>query len=112
MRPRKNARLPGNYPTEGCGIPMRITRLFPMKLKDVTVASLKDSKKESDVICIPEMMSLFDCFEKNDFNTSVCQQQAKALEHCYTTHTARKNEVKTKKIQQATLTNNKQKLTL
>lgn len=83
MRPRANGRKPSNYPLDGCGIPMRITRLFPLKLKDVTVETLEASRREDDVVCLTEMMSLFDCFEKHEFNRTPCQQHVLALEHCY-----------------------------
>lgn len=83
-RRRANGREPSNYPTDGVGIPMRITRLFPMKLKDVTVESLSEKQTmKSDVVCIQEMMTLFDCFEKHDFERGPCQSSILALENCY-----------------------------
>lgn len=95
---RKNGRRPSNYPIDGAGIPMRITRLFPMKLKEVTIESLEDKKRESDVVCIQELMSLFDCFEKNEFDRKSCLQQAKALENCYSTSQDMRIEMKKKRL--------------
>lgn len=97
MKLRKNGREPSNFPTDGCGIPLRITRLFPMKLKEVTLDSLESNKRETDVVCIQEMMSLFDCFEKNEFDRKACEQQAKLLEHCYSTNMDRKAESKARR---------------
>lgn len=96
MRPRKNGRLPSNYPTDGCGIPLRITRLFPMKLKDVTIESLDKQKKQSDVVCLTEMMSLFDCFEKNEFNRAHCENFVTNLENCYTSYQKSRDQMKAK----------------
>lgn len=96
MRLRKNGRAPSNYPVDGCGVPMRITRMFPMKLKDVTLDKLHEQRAVSDVACINEMMTLFDCFEKSDYNSVACQQQANLLEQCYTAHMAKKSEFKMK----------------
>lgn len=93
MRPRKNGRNPSNYPTDGVGMPLRITRLFPLKLKEVTLDKLQTKDKERDVYCITEMMNLFDCFEKNDFDRTTCKQHVLALEHCVTSH---KNKAKNK----------------
>jgi len=99
MRPRRNGRLPSRFPTDGVGIPLRITRLFPMKLKDVTIKSLEESKKESDLVCMTEMMSLFECLEKHDFDQKLCQQHANALEHCYSSFRAMKRAAAAKKEQ-------------
>lgn len=95
---RKNGREPSNFPTDGVGIPLRITRLFPMKLKEVTLDSLESNKKEKDVLCIQEMMNLFDCFEKNEFDRKACEQQAKVLEHCYSSSMDAKAESKAKRL--------------
>lgn len=96
MRPRKNGRKPSNFPLDGCGIPLRITRLFPMKLKDVTIESLDRQKKETDVVCLTEMMSLFDCFEKNEFNRKHCENHVKSLENCFTSYRSRKDQINVK----------------
>lgn len=97
IRLRANGREPSKFPTDGVGIPMRITRLFPLKLKEVTLSSLESNRKESDVFCIQEMMNLFDCFEKNEFDRKACEQQAKVLENCYTTNQSLKLERKAKR---------------
>lgn len=99
MRPRKNGRRPSNYPLDGCGIPLRITRLFPMKLKDVSIESLVEEKNTSDVVCLTEMMSLFDCFEKHEFNRSLCQKHVMALEHCYSSFRSERGKKKAKGAQ-------------
>lgn len=80
MKLRGNGRRPSNWPLDGAGIPLRITRLFPMKLKEV---SFDTKKQESDVVCLTEMMSLFDCFRDNDFAVTHCENQVKALKSCY-----------------------------
>lgn len=98
IKPKKNGREPSNFPTDGVGIPMRITRLFPMKLKEVTVSSLESTRKETDLFCIQEMMNLFDCFEKNEYDRKACEQQAKILENCYTTNQALKQERKARRL--------------
>lgn len=97
IRPRKNGRVPGNYPQEGCGVPLRITRLFPMKLKDISVDKLKEGQMEIDNVCNQEMMALFDCFEKNDFNAVICKQQAVALAQCHGSFMKKKSELKAEK---------------
>lgn len=98
MRPRKNGRRPSSYPTDGCGTPLRITRMFPMVLKDVSVDKIKEQRPESNVVCISEMMALFECFEKSDFNANTCKLQADTLEQCYNNHmTARMNRKAEKK---------------
>lgn len=86
MRPRKNGRRPSNYPIDGAGVALRITRLFPMKLKDITIDDLNQKSKDSQDTCINEMMALFDCFEKNDFDKAQCKQHVSALEHCVNSH--------------------------
>lgn len=83
-----------NWPVDGCGIPMRITRYIPMKLKDVTDEYLERGTKESDVVCINEMMSLFECFEKHEFQREPCENFVKSLEQCYSTKATKKAESK------------------
>lgn len=97
MRPRANKRFPSNYPTDGCGIPLRITRYFPMKLKEVTLETLQEKKQGSEPVCMHEMMSLFECFERNDFDKKLCQQQATALENCFSANARKKVINKTRK---------------
>lgn len=94
IRLRKNGRRPSNFPLDGGGTPLRITRIFPMKLKEVSLDKLEASKKESDVVCISEMMSLFDCYEKHDFTRGPCQQYISALEHCYSSFRAERGKMK------------------
>lgn len=84
LQTRKNGGKPSNYPTNGVGVPLRITRLFPMKLKDITIKDLEEKQtRTSDVVCLTEMMSLFDCFERNEFDRSPCQQHVQALQKCH-----------------------------
>lgn len=83
MRPRANGRAPSKFPTDGVGVPLRITRMFPMKLKDVTIEKLEQQKRIDDKACIPEMMTLFDCLEKSEFNRQVCQSHVESLQSCY-----------------------------
>lgn len=97
LRPRANGRRPSSYPTDGVGMPLRITRLFPMKLKEVTVKTLKEEKHETDVVCITQMMSLFDCFERNEFDRTLCKQHVDDLELCYSSYLKNKNTNKMKK---------------
>lgn len=99
MRPRGNGRRPSNFPLDGAGIPIRLTRLFPMKLKPVTIESLQASKTETDVVCLTEMMSLFECFEKHEFDRSPCQQHVSALDHCYSKYRIEKGKKKSKGAQ-------------
>ena len=68
-----------------------------MALKDVSLDKLKEQRTESNVVCITEMMSLFDCFEKSDFNTENCQAQAATLEQCYASHMTAKVKHKAEK---------------
>lgn len=92
-RIRANGREPSNYPTDGVGVPLRITRLFPMKLKDVTIDSLKKDKGiKGDVVCIQEMMNLFNCFEKHDFERGPCLPSINALDNCYSSFTSKKKQ--------------------
>ena len=84
---------------------MRITRLFPMKLKDVTIGKLNEMKSESGNVCMDEMMSLFNCYEKNDFSSNMCQVQAQALEQCYLSHLKSSREAKAKRIASMELRN-------
>lgn len=100
MRVAKNGRNPSNYPTDGVGVPLRITRMFPMKLKDVTLDKLKDKRIESEVVCINELMSLFDCFENSDYNAKICQTQANLLEQCYSSHMLKKKTLKAERRQE------------
>lgn len=94
VRPRAGTKNPSNFPIDGVGYPMRITRLFPMKLKDVTIDKIEEAKRQNDIACMTEVMNLIDCFEKHDFNMSFCQQQSKALESCYSMGSAKKLERK------------------
>lgn len=71
-----------------------------MKLKDVSVESLKEVKKLEDVVCITEMMSLFDCFEKNDFDSRPCLQLSKALEDCYSNFSVAREERRLQLVKQ------------
>lgn len=95
IRPRRNGREPSNWPVDGCGVPLRVTRYIPMKLKEVTPAYLeKGAKKESSVFCIEEMMSVFECYEKHEFRREPCENFVQALEHCFSTNMDRRIEAK------------------
>lgn len=95
IRKRFNGRKPSNYPCDGVGIPLRITRLFPMKLKDVTIESLKESASKKNVVtCLPEMMSLFDCLEKHDFDKKACSECVAKLEDCHTSNNNKQTATK------------------
>lgn len=85
----KNGRGPSNYPTDSAGIPLRITQYIPMKLREITPDYLKKKEKnqgKNDVVCLPEMMTLFDCLSKNEYDKRLCIQQAKSLQNCYSAY--------------------------
>ena len=77
---------------------MRITRLFPMKLKDVTIGKLNEMKSESGNVCMDEMMSLFNCYERNDLSSSMCQVQAQTLGQYYLSHLKSSRGAEAKRI--------------
>jgi len=72
-----------------------------MKLKEVDIDNLKTSRKESTVFCIPEMMSLFECYERHDFDPQRCMKQSEVLEKCYAAHKAAANTSKDKRLNKA-----------
>lgn len=96
---RPNGRNPSNYPCDGAGVPLRITRVKELALPHVTIDSIMDKNKslKGDLACIPEMMTLFDCFEKHDFNRAQCKQQMQNLESCYSNHLTNKRQLKSAK---------------
>ena len=98
---KRTGRTPSNAPLDGAGVPLRITRLFPMKLKDVTIESIEGKKQGKETACMPEMMSLFECLERNEFNDKPCLGQAKTLENCYSTHMIEKRTAKALRQQKA-----------
>lgn len=99
IKTRKNGRAPSNWPVDGCGIPLRVTRYIPMTLKEVTSKTLEKGTRETDVVCISEMMSLFECFEKHEFQRGPCENFAKSLEQCYTANMIKKAEGKERRKQ-------------
>lgn len=94
QRLRKNGRKPSNYPTDSAGIPLRITQMLSFKLPEITPESIELSKREKDVVCINEMMTLFDCFQKHEFDKTFCEKQAMALENCYSNFMTRRQKRK------------------
>lgn len=98
IRPRKNGRKPSNYPVDSCGVPLRITQVFPLKLQPIKLEQLIDKKEKiTDVVCVPEMMKLFDCLSKHEFDKTKCVQQTKSLEQCYVTSKAAQKDLKVKR---------------
>lgn len=65
-----------------------------MKLKEVSLEKLQQKDKQDDLSCMNEMMTLFDCFEKNDFSSQLCQQHVSALEQCVNSHKNNKQKNK------------------
>lgn len=85
-RGMKNGRKPSRFPTDSAGQPLRITQYIPMKLKPVTVEALEEKASrvdKNDVVCLPEMMNLFDCLSKHEFDKNLCKLQATTLQTCY-----------------------------
>lgn len=96
---RRNGRQPSNYPTDGVGIPLRITRHIDLTLPEVTPETIRDARKEKDIVCMSEMMTLFDCFQKHEFDKNQCENQAKALEHCYKSYVTQKDSRRVRKAE-------------
>jgi hypothetical protein len=63
-----------------------------MKLKEISLEDLEDRSVKTEAQCSQELLSLFDCFEKNDFSSQACQKQAAALQQCYTKSLAASNK--------------------
>lgn len=84
-RIRKNGRRPSGWPLDGAGIPLRITRMFPLKLADKKLEHIEaaDKTKERDVSCMTEMMRLFECYERNEFDRAHCKAEIDKLNNCY-----------------------------
>lgn len=94
IRRGQNGRRPSCYPLDGAGMPMRVTNYIPVKeLKDLSIESINKSKEVSDVVCLPEMMSLFDCLSKHEFDKNFCKEQSTILQNCYTNYVNRVKEI-------------------
>lgn len=83
IRRGQNGRRPSNYPLDGAGVPMRITNFMPKTVPNITAESLQEKKKDSDIVCLPEMMSLFNCLSQHEFDKFLCKEQALNLQNCY-----------------------------
>lgn len=59
--------------------------LLPLKLKD-SVSGKGDKDKHN--ACVQEMMNLFSCLKKNDFNQSPCMKEVDILTTCNKDHDA------------------------
>lgn len=59
--------------------------LLPLKLKD-SVSGKGDKDKQN--ACVQEMMNLFSCLKKNDFNQSPCSKEVDILTTCHRDHDA------------------------
>lgn len=91
----KTGRRPSHGMQDAGGAPLRLTRMFPMKLKDVKLNELKDLRDNKTTACLDEMISLLDCLELHEFNKDQCSTQVTSLEQCHSAHAA---ELKRKKL--------------
>ncbi|XP_003742605.1 uncharacterized protein LOC100901350 [Galendromus occidentalis] len=60
--------------------PIKFREVAPMQLRDrVSLKRLRDTERA----CLAEMMTLFTCLAKKDFETSGCPKEIAALNTCY-----------------------------
>uniref|UniRef100_A0A1B6EW37 CHCH domain-containing protein n=1 Tax=Cuerna arida TaxID=1464854 RepID=A0A1B6EW37_9HEMI len=57
--------------------------LLPLKLKNSVSGK---GEKSAENPCVQEMMVLFSCLKKNEYNQSPCGNELDALNKCYKTH--------------------------
>lgn len=81
---RPNGRRPSNYPADGCGIPLRITKNRDLDREP----SDQTFKKSKEVACNDELMKVLDCFGKHEYDQTICAPQITAMEQCFTSHIA------------------------
>lgn len=71
------------------GYPIKFRELLPMELKD-KVSGKKG--KQSDVACLPEMMTLFTCLAEKSYDSNNCSKEASAFQTCYDQYRMKKAE--------------------
>ncbi|CAN7941316.1 unnamed protein product [Ixodes hexagonus] len=76
----------GRWPAQP---PIKFREVLPMELKD-KVSGKKG--KQSDVACLPEMMSLFACLSEKSYDSNNCPQEASAFQNCYNRFLAKNAE--------------------
>ncbi|KAI1303717.1 hypothetical protein HDE_02186 [Halotydeus destructor] len=80
---KKNGRRPADVDN------LRFTEVNPLILKNHVVGK---GMGTSDLACIPEMMKLFDCLEKNDHHQYNCNAQVSVFQKCYNVFQANKKQ--------------------
>jgi len=54
--------------------------ILPLKLNDSVSGK---SEKSSETACLQEIALLFACFQKTDFNQSLCLKEIESLQNCH-----------------------------
>lgn len=94
IRRGRNGRKPSNYPYDSAGVPLRITNFTPNLISNPSIESIKKESKESNVVCLQEMMSLLDCLGQHEFDKNLCKQQSAKLQQCYQNFMTRREDHK------------------
>lgn len=90
IMPRKVGKRQYKYPLNNAMYPMQLTRMFDMKLENVTIKSIEENKKDKETSCINEMLAVFDCLNLHDFDKNMCVPQVQVMEKCYSDHLVKK----------------------
>lgn len=71
--------------------PIPFKAILPMQLNN-SVSGKGD--KTTDVCCVQEMMIMFACFKKNEFNQKLCSKEIDGFQKCYVDNLNSKKEKK------------------